>query len=666
MIIHWTQFQAALLSALVGFALVINGHLQKTRIPALLPFTLLGLNLSLWEVIDALTVSRSNPSTELIMVNIIVSLVIPLNALHFLSRVFADRSKLTRQLQFVMSVLLVLQVAIVLSGKRGIELADRWTHPVVFAEIAVVLFLIYRRYKKDRSSTEKTRFVFVLLPSTWAVLIAAVSFSPLTKNRAYGYLAILLIQYILFQTTVKRRVRDLFDLASRLIRALVMSLAVGAVFISLALWAGSNKNLLVFNILVGSLLVYILFRPVDRLVEELVAKFISKGSGGTAVRIMELSKRLKSTASEQEVVQDILTGLSSIPLLGHVAIYRQNETSGELELLGCIGEYPASLPLVKLEPVVRVAMHEGYLFKERVLEELEWFKSAGKEVNPRRVEFLSSALEVLNLVSSEIIVFIPGTRGWQGFIAVSYIGASREAYDLIQGLFQITRRLSMVFEASEIVKKQRERDRLAMLGELAAGLAHEIRNPLGAIRGAVDLIDPCAVDQEEFLEVIREEVDRLDGLVTRFLDFASPLAVEVVPVDVVSTAIRAWRLIGEPHGVTFRVPEGSVKVLAEEGLLTQVFMNLLKNSVEAGAKTISLNLLKNDEVEIRVRDDGEGMTKDVLARVFVPFETTKSHGTGLGMAVTKKLVMAFGGRIEVKSEKGRGTEVILWLKPVPD
>jgi len=229
----------------------------------------------------------------------------------------------------------------------------------------------------------------------------------------------------------------------------------------------------------------------------------------------------------------------------------------------------------------------------------------------------------------------------------------------------------------------RERDRLAALGEMAAGLAHEIRNPLGAIKGAAQCLDPKTVpaDDREFIEVIVEEVNRLNGVVTAFLDYARPLKQSFGPTDVNEVVTRTLRLIQNdlPSNVTLRedLAADLARVDGDAEQLKQVLINLVQNAAQAlgnSAGKIVITTLKPerfgdfrqpDSIEIHVTDSGPGIPTDQQLNIFVPFFTTKQKGTGLGLAICQRIVKSHGGTVAVQSKLGDGATFIIKLPSLP-
>jgi signal transduction histidine kinase len=247
----------------------------------------------------------------------------------------------------------------------------------------------------------------------------------------------------------------------------------------------------------------------------------------------------------------------------------------------------------------------------------------------------------------------------------------------------VAERLATVIENSKLYDRMRERDRLAALGEMAAGLAHEIRNPLGAIKGAAQCLDPGQHTGEdgEFLEVIVEEVNRLNGVVTQFLDYARPMKQSFGPTDLNEVVTRTVKLVVNevPKDVELKVElaETLPKVSADAEQLKQVLINLVQNAVQAllpGGGKISLRTFGperfsdfrgSDWVQLEVVDDGPGIPADQQEHIFVPFYTTKQKGTGLGLAICQRIVKNHGGSISVQSKSSEGTSFVIRLPPLP-
>jgi len=226
-----------------------------------------------------------------------------------------------------------------------------------------------------------------------------------------------------------------------------------------------------------------------------------------------------------------------------------------------------------------------------------------------------------------------------------------------------------VTELRHLKEEVARSQRLASLGSLAAGMAHEIRNPLSSIKGFATYFRERYRDipeDRDTADILIQEVDRLNRVITQLLEFARPLTLRQVPVDLAEAAERALQVIsGEARkkGISLetRIPRDLPKVPADPDRLQQVFLNLYLNALAAmesgGVLTTAASAAPDGTVRVQVTDTGAGIPEEDLGRVFDPYYTTKQSGTGLGLAIVHKIVEAHGGDIRLESEPGRGTTV---------
>jgi two-component system nitrogen regulation sensor histidine kinase GlnL len=224
------------------------------------------------------------------------------------------------------------------------------------------------------------------------------------------------------------------------------------------------------------------------------------------------------------------------------------------------------------------------------------------------------------------------------------------------------------------------KERLAYLGALAANIAHEIKNPLSGIRGAAQLLSRRIKDERlnEYMDVIVREADRLNGILNEVLGLARPSRARKRPMNVHKVLDSVVLLMREGDGPLFikgydpSLPD----VLGDPNRLTQVFLNIVKNAKEAAAKKGEIRITTRMITEfhlagegcpagkmasIEIRDNGRGIRHEDLEKVFTPFYTTKPGGSGLGMAISLKIIKEHGGLLKMDSTPGRGTTVSVWL-----
>ena len=234
-----------------------------------------------------------------------------------------------------------------------------------------------------------------------------------------------------------------------------------------------------------------------------------------------------------------------------------------------------------------------------------------------------------------------------------------------------------ITERTHREKYQQHRDKFTIIGEMSTYLAHEIRNPLSAVGGFANALlrSPNLGEKEkEKAQIIVDETKRLDRLLTNMLDFVRPARVQGGTVDILAVCADAVELMDIGYGKQGYVMDIKTitplpSVLGDSDAFKQCLVNLIKNSIEAmpGGGTITLDLsMENCEVILKVIDQGVGMNDTEQDKAFSPFYTTKDGGSGLGLAMIKKLIEEYGGRVELASRPGEGTTVTLYLQPALD
>ncbi len=212
---------------------------------------------------------------------------------------------------------------------------------------------------------------------------------------------------------------------------------------------------------------------------------------------------------------------------------------------------------------------------------------------------------------------------------------------------------------------------LATVGELAAGVAHEIKNPIVGIAGGIDLVMRETSDQVKLRPIVdemRRQVSRVQMAVRDLLAFARPQSLDFAPTDindVVERAVTLVRPTADSAHVTISVHANEVpNVLADTEMIRQSLVNLIVNAVQATAAGGEVTVVTNSipgGIEVRIEDTGHGMTADELQQIFKPFFTTKHQGTGLGLSITRSIIERHHGTVSVQSEVGRGTTFRLTL-----
>ena len=283
---------------------------------------------------------------------------------------------------------------------------------------------------------------------------------------------------------------------------------------------------------------------------------------------------------------------------------------------------------------------------------------------------------------SESSATVEGPDGRPGRVSVvtaPLAGRSGAVHSAVAVVRDITR-------LHQLEAEVRRGETLAAAGQMAVGLAHEIRNPLSAIRGAVQLMQRELGDEArwgEYTAVLLKEVTRVNSIIELLLDLGRPVTLRPVPLNVHQLTERVALLLEEmatARGVTFvrRYDPSLPPIMADEDRIMQVFHNLVRNAIEAmpaGGKLtlvtrLSMNPLfskvdlgqgQRTMAEIQVVDEGQGIAAASREKLFTPFFTTKDRGLGLGLALCHRIVEEHRGAIQVTSEPGRGTAVSCFL-----
>lgn len=259
------------------------------------------------------------------------------------------------------------------------------------------------------------------------------------------------------------------------------------------------------------------------------------------------------------------------------------------------------------------------------------------------------------------------------------------AVGVVTGVFadsekrQRTRAQKAHAELEKSFDKAREAARLAAIGQLSASIAHEVRNPLAGIKGALEIIS-SDVDENNpkrrFVGIAHKEIARLESLVTDFLRFARPPAPEMAPDDI-NRVVRSVLELSRKHlsdnriSVNLRLADGISSSFMDSNQVRQVILNLVLNAAQAmpdgGGLTI-VTCEENGNIRVDISDTGAGIPEGIAELIFAPFYTTRPDGTGLGLAVSRRIIRGHGGDITMRSRAGEGstfTAALPVLKEAP-
>lgn len=495
---------------------------------------------------------------------------------------------------------------------------------------------------------------------------------------AIGNLLLALYFYFIKDAVIHQSLVSSRRILGKLLANLSGAILAFIVFILITTWVKHDPTLYLINAFFASFVTVVSIDPIRSITSFLFQNLFFQEAAKIESYIKDASKEIAGAfhagaiaAATDRFLQRALGGkmISFYAIESDGKRFRKiyDSTTGE----NLPDFLPASFPLVQ-----RFSKNKTWI----PLMESELAKEAERESLPGRMAQVQLVQESLISLQSTIAFHLEHDRSVLGFATI-FLKEPPERWDESWGALPLLepyfKRAGEALHELDIYAQLRERDRLATVGEMAAGLAHEIRNPLGAIKGAAQVLDPKPGDpQEPFLKIIVEEVNKLNGVVTQFLNYAKPFRNERVwgnLKELVLNTTKKFETSLSEQGIKLavQVPNAMPQILCQPDLIGIVLTNLILNAEKAhqSAKKpekepyISVRLAHTIreplEISLSVEDNGPGMTPEVLDKVFIPFFTQSPQGTGLGLSICQKIAEAHGGRMEASSVPGDGTLMTL-------
>ncbi len=248
----------------------------------------------------------------------------------------------------------------------------------------------------------------------------------------------------------------------------------------------------------------------------------------------------------------------------------------------------------------------------------------------------------------------PSGKRWLGYNTVVLTDRRGEAIGVIFSFSDLT-------QVKQLQEQMELRERLTALGEMSAGIAHELRNPMAVISGYLNLLSKkMGTEHQNIIRDITNEVSGMNRIIGDLLTFARPASLNRVKVNIhemlENCLVAALQATGAGSRITTDLKLDDVEADVDEVLMKQAFTNLIQNAIEAmpDGGTLTIATEKKRELKISICDTGIGIPPENIKRIFLPFYTTKEKGTGLGLALVHKIVLSHGGRIAVESSEGKG------------
>lgn len=687
------QALSALLAALVTMAIGLSVYLRDRRRKTYRAFALFTVTVGLYHLFTFASVSTDDP--WMYWLSFIPAALIPTSAIRFF-RAFLSEPAIGGKPRppRVTYVWTALWFALLLYGAlvKPIHQSLWFSFPFalyVFGGLYRCVYDLYAQYRATVTRVEKARIRYLMIGGFVATTMALTDFLPRlgVAFPTIGNVLSILYLYFLSQTLFRYRLLDLNELVGKMfvLGSLVGILTVVYGLLLVWLGGGQQQGLFILNTVVASFVILILFEPVRTLLENVINRWVVSERYELRYRMDNLRRELMNVIDVRDMVRRVLASLEESRRVTQAAIYLLDVDGSGYDLAGFIGGGPK--PVDRLDVITRRAffdrLRSGPVMieaLERELQQLEGFEAG--DAPTKEVETLDSIGRTLaEMQGSLAVAIVGGDRDQELVIGVLALRDERlrnafglEDLDLFR---QLAAQAAIIIENSRVYERMKERDRLAALGEMAAGLAHEIRNPLGAIKGAAQLLvdsegkPVSGQDAPEFISIIVEEVNRLNRVVTQFLDYARPYKGEAAEIDVNDVVKRTAQLLETLDGASGIALEVSLaddlpRIRGDAEQLRQVFLNLGLNAFQAmtgggklviatGRRPVRRRAEAGAFIEVRFSDSGAGISREHMKNLFIPFFTTKEKGTGLGLPISQRIVTQHGGVIDVRSELGKGT-----------
>lgn len=600
-------------------------------------------------------------------------ILMPQLALHLFDAILPDTGR--RILFRIAHVLAAVFLVLAVSALHEHPLVRGGVLLYVFGLFAAGLWSLYRRGESCGSRATQRRVRFLVVFGALAITFSLADFlwfvgAPLPP---VGAVLATVFLFVLAESLIHARLGDLYDMAVRALVATTLAFSMAGVFYLFAVILG-GFNEMYLNAVLGGTVILVLFEPVRDKINLYVRRTLFLERHDLEIAVSRAREQLARSLNVNQVAQVVVSCLDDSRRATTVALYVSDSAGVDFEWVGGFGEsVPAAMSVATVRPLEEVLKQQRSLDFGSLVRKRDEEPTLSSREKTERLLALASGFGVLKAG-----VCLGVFNEARELIALLWVHDERatDAFssDDVALLEALALHVGLVLENTRDHQRLQERERLAALGQMAAGLAHEIKNPLGAIKGAAQLLQQ-EPSQQEFLDIIVEEVERLDGVVRSVLSYAKTDAGKAQPVDVNAVVERTCLLLSKSpeHQVQFQLYlcDSPPLALGNAEHLRQILINLVNNAVEAnqGRGVVSVTTRREPPggepfAEVIVSDSGPGLSDEAKRGLFVPFFTTKPRGTGLGLAVTQRLVSAMGGRIEVNSRQGYGAAFTVRLPAV--
>ena len=680
--------RTTLLCAAFAIAITVSILLRSRKSKAHYLFASFAGTMALWY--SAQWLSRFFQAAIWYRFTAVLAVLLPQIALHLFEAIAPHAPGAKSRLLRVSTVIAVPMLVLSVSNYQPIGIVRGGIFLYVFGLVAAGLASLAAQGRRNPSRAVRERVRLLVVVGSFALAFTILDFIWFIGAEIPPVGAVLSVVFLfaLAESMQRDRLIDLYEMVGRLVVSTALAFCLAGIFYVFVTWVGFETMYL--NAVLAAIAILVLFEPLRTGVESRIHLVLFRQRRELETAVKNAERRLVHTLETESMSDILIATFESSRRATAAAVYMLDLDGNEFSRHRSFGSATAArIEVATSRPLLQRLQSYGSVVLDGLAREAAEARDKGLPTTEHDAVLASAHLLGLTAGTGVLVAIRAGGGQIVGLIVV-HDERFRDAFspDEVALLEHLGALASVVVENTRAYARMKERDRLAALGQMAAGLAHEIKNPLGAIKGAAQLLVDAESDGQQlppgsrdFLQIIVDEVDRLDRVVGSVLDYARPRKGNPASVDVNAVVRRTLQILSpagqEQMQVNVLEAPGLPPVRIDAEQLRQVLMNLIQNAFQAmaggGTLTVTTRARAGSAgmwqgqtsrpqwVEVAVKDTGPGISPKILTNLFVPFFSTKTAGTGLGLAISQRIAQEAGGAIEVASQEGAGSTFTIVL-----
>ncbi|MDD5529012.1 MAG: ATP-binding protein [bacterium] len=653
-------FIGAIIATLINLslaAIILTGHrnniVRKT-------FGFISICLFIWNLFRAFAlyfkihISPFAPQVSLFFrLNSIGLVFLPTAVLHFVISFTGIKEKFQK---YLLLVSYSLSGFFLLTLLTPYAISTGWTYAFCFFQIPIYLYSIYLlfyKHKKSVSSVEKNRLQYVIIGAIIGIAGGLTDTFPAfgINFPALGSLANAVYALIIAYTIIQYRLFGVGGIAKNTLSFILMAAVLSAILL-LFRFIPSGPLLYLFAFLSASLII-LAYQPVRSGINKFVSA-IGKEKNYREL-LAEFNTGISNTTAPEEVFDLLLNTASKTINASRFSLALKNKNNFQ------ILKSPKKEIIPAEDSLIKELNKNTVVVKEELIARIKFGNDA-----PAQKTNIENIIQTMQKLESEVAVPMKFKMEISGFLlANEKTNGNMFTKKELEFLTELCRIAILSIETYKTHAEKEKSKHLSALGTMVSSVAHEIKNPLGSVKGAAQYLE-TEFGKNEFIDIILTETNRLNELVSEFLEFSRPPTIKTEPYNVAQLIDKTIPLVKKDN-VVFKTNYSEVPLLSiDPDLMKQVFLNLFLNAVQAmpekGEITISVQKQKDTRfVEIKIQDNGLGIPSEVKDKIWEPFFTTKKKGSGLGLSIVRQIIDAHNGMIDIESKEKQGTTITIML-----